>query len=307
MFLLIKNEQIHQTQFVEVDVSGQTLHSLCGKITDQLFYCNKSTATLACSLWTASAIVLLQFVVGLTFILFPAKLLIPFSAFSGMTDHVAYTIATVTSALCSLISCRSSEPLDQVLAAPSENSAYLLVPEDVHLELFPGEGGSVSTTSNILRLASPADFDHHHHSKWKALLFLLVVYLTVAVIANLVACYKFIVAWNFIVHQLRLDLSFFNNNKKQQQPRKILTLREAQRTHVSIESMGCTACCICLADFGENELVTSCDDGCHKWFHRECLFTWLDQSDHCPCCRIDMISKKPRGVVVELMELVGMN
>lgn len=174
--------------------------------------------------------------------------------------------------------------------------------EDCKLEFFSSGCCSKYDAQKILRI-SP--FYDSNYSSWTVLLVLLGVYLTVAAIGNLVACYKFIAAWNLIVKEVRRDLSFFNNKKSQRT--RILTAKEALRTHVSIESMSCRTCCICLAEFEENELVTACDDGCHNWFHRECLFKWLDQSNDCPCCRIDMIAKKPRGVVMDLMEFVGFN
>ncbi|KAL7576396.1 hypothetical protein ACA910_018201 [Epithemia clementina (nom. ined.)] len=201
-------------------------------------------------------------------------------------------MATATSALSSLISCCGSgeESFDQANLSASEKSLYFTVldSDECHF-LGPDQARLLRTTSN-------PDF-----SSWTVLCFILGVYLTVAVIANLVACYKFITTWNLIVNERRLDLSFFK--KLRRRP----TLKEALRTHVTIESMACSSCCICLSDFEENELVTSCDDGCHKWFHRECLFNWLDQSNDCPCCRIDMLSQKSRGVLVDLMEFVGFN
>lgn len=136
-------------------------------------------------------------------------------------------------------------------------------------------------------------------SCWTVVSFIIFVYISIAIIANLIACYKFICTWNLIVNERRLDLKGFV------QRRRRLSLKEALRTHVTIDSMTCTSCCICLAEFEENELVTACDDGCKKWFHRECLFNWLDHSNDCPCCRIDMLSKKSKGVLSDLMEFVG--
>ena len=127
------------------------------------------------------------------------------------------------------------------------------------------------------------------------------IYLAITAIDNLVACYKFFAAWNLIVKERLVDLRGFVQRRRKP------TLKEALQTHVSIESMSCPACCICLCPFEENEFVTACDDGCHKWFHRECLFNWLDQSDHCPCCRIDMLNKKSRGVLGDIMQHVGFN
>mmetsp|Transcript_8583 Transcript_8583/g.11340 ORF Transcript_8583/g.11340 Transcript_8583/m.11340 type:complete len:207 (+) Transcript_8583:256-876(+) len=136
-------------------------------------------------------------------------------------------------------------------------------------------------------------------SSWAVVYFMICAYLSIAVIANAIACYKFIAAWNSIVNERRIDLKGFV------QRRRRLTLKDALRTHVTIETMTCSSCCICLSDFEENELVTACDDGCHEWYHKECLFNWLDHSNDCPCCRIDMLSKKPKGLFSDLAEFVG--
>ena len=136
-------------------------------------------------------------------------------------------------------------------------------------------------------------------SSWTVVYFIICAYILSALIANLIACYKFIATWNLIVTERRLDL------KGVVQRRRRLTLKEALRTHVTMDTMTCSSCCICLSDFKEDELVTACDDGCGKWFHRECLFNWLDHSNDCPCCRKDMLTKKSKGLLGDLMEFVG--
>jgi hypothetical protein len=124
-------------------------------------------------------------------------------------------------------------------------------------------------------------------------------YLILAIVANLIACYKFVAAWNLIVAQRRLDLPEFYKRRRR------MSYKEALQCQVTPECMKSSSCIICLCDFFENELVTSCDDGCKNWFHKECLFEWLDRSEACPCCRKDMLSKKSRGFFGDLSACMG--
>ena len=211
-----------------------------------------------------------------------------------MAEQEAIAITTTTWVLKSFFAFCQDGTLEQVLGI-GEKSQYPFKSEDIHFDSFPG-----NTTEEhehmLAQISSRPIF-----TPWNVAYFVLYGYFTSAVVANIVAWYKFITTWNLIVNERRLDLSFFV------QRRLRLTLKEALRTHVRMDTMECTTCCICLAEFKENELVTSCDDGCKKWFHRECLFNWLDYQDNCPCCRIDMLSKKSKskGVLMDLMEFVG--
>lgn len=137
-------------------------------------------------------------------------------------------------------------------------------------------------------------------SSWTVIGLLIFVYLAVAAIANLISLYKFVRTWNLIVQERRLDLEGFVHWRQR------LTMKEALRTHVTMDTMTCVSCCICMSDFEENELVTACDEGCHKWFHRECLFTWLDRSNDCPCCRIDMLATRSPGMLSGFWRVLGL-
>mmetsp|Transcript_8586 Transcript_8586/g.21067 ORF Transcript_8586/g.21067 Transcript_8586/m.21067 type:complete len:202 (-) Transcript_8586:161-766(-) len=139
-------------------------------------------------------------------------------------------------------------------------------------------------------------------SAWTVFSLFIYAYVAIAFTANLIACYKFIATWNNIVKERRLDIKGF----VQKQNRR-LSVKEALRTHVTIDTMACKTCCICMEDFQENELVTQCDgvNGCSAWFHRKCLFTWLDSFDGCPCCRQDMLHKESKGMISNLVELLG--
>jgi len=50
------------------------------------------------------------------------------------------------------------------------------------------------------------------------------------------------------------------------------------------------ACAICLDPFLEGEAITS-QSRCTHVFHKNCLLSWLDQHDVCPCCRQLMIGE----------------
>jgi len=48
-------------------------------------------------------------------------------------------------------------------------------------------------------------------------------------------------------------------------------------------------CPICLDEFKENDLVNK-SKRCSHIFHKECILSWLDRNDICPCCRNPMIT-----------------
>jgi Ring finger domain len=56
-----------------------------------------------------------------------------------------------------------------------------------------------------------------------------------------------------------------------------------------------STCPVCLTPFLSQELITSCEEGCLAWFHRDCLFEWLEHSDYCPCCRQDLLHIGPEN------------
>ena len=131
-------------------------------------------------------------------------------------------------------------------------------------------------------------------------LVVLFVYLAVAMISNLISLYKFIVAWNLIMDQQRIDLPEFYKRRRRMTYKDVLKLQLVPK---SIAAISC--CIICLSDFDEKEIVTSCSDGCKNWFHKECLFEWLDRSDNCPCCRREMLSRTTRGFFADLSACMG--
>jgi len=127
------------------------------------------------------------------------------------------------------------------------------------------------------------------------------VYLFLAIITNLIACYKFVVAWNLISEASRMD----RNTSLWKQSRQ-RTLKEILHSFVNVDTMNQhTTCPICLNDFFEDELVTACDDGCGTWFHEDCLFDWLEHSDSCPCCRNDMLAPKTKSWMADLSAFLG--
>lgn len=133
------------------------------------------------------------------------------------------------------------------------------------------------------------------------LLALLLASLLLVVVLNIIAWYKFVVAWNLISHTHKVDMAFILSrcpsfDGSSQRTRKIRHhiesyLRRIRPVHLEKEMNKQTTCPICLVDFYEQECVTSCYDngGCGTWFHTQCLYEWLDRSDSCPCCRKDLV------------------
>ena len=50
-------------------------------------------------------------------------------------------------------------------------------------------------------------------------------------------------------------------------------------------------CAICLDEFFVGELINDSRE-CQHFFHKDCLFGWLDQHDVCPCCRRIMVTEQ---------------
>lgn len=140
-------------------------------------------------------------------------------------------------------------------------------------------------------------------SSWS--LFLVMLYSSVAysVISRLLFWYNFVTVWRLIAEERRVDAGDFYKHRT----RRRMSIKDAIKCLVTPESMSsCTSCCICLCDFYENELVTRCEESCGKWYHKECLFEWLQLSDSCPCCRNNMlVANKPNGFFTDLSKCLG--
>ena len=113
------------------------------------------------------------------------------------------------------------------------------------------------------------------------------------ILYNLIAWYKFLAAWNLISRAHRMDTLVARRRRKRLLSRHGILRSFWNRNdndNIHVDSMHrSTECPICLVDFFEHEQVTACEEGCGHWFHRECLFRWLEESEKCPCCRIDLL------------------
>jgi hypothetical protein len=128
-------------------------------------------------------------------------------------------------------------------------------------------------------------------SDWSLFFTLLIAVLFLAVIHNIIALYNFVAAWNLILEARRVDLAAAYNCRQRRR-----NVQDVLSTHVHVDKMHeHLSCPICLEDFYEQEYVTSCDEGCGNYFHKECLFNWLEYHNTCACCRKDLISPKPHG------------
>jgi hypothetical protein len=68
------------------------------------------------------------------------------------------------------------------------------------------------------------------------------------------------------------------------------------------ESPAEVICPICLDDYGEgNNIIKS--KHCSHFFHKECILTWLEKHEECPCCREHMIT--PEEVHAAVSVVVG--
>jgi hypothetical protein len=128
---------------------------------------------------------------------------------------------------------------------------------------------------------------------WSMLLTVLTAVMFLAIIHNIIECYNFVAAWNLILEARRVDLAQAYNCRQ-----RARTVQDVLSTHVHVDKMNhFTSCPICLEDFYEQDLVTTCDEGCGNYFHKECLFNWLEYNNTCACCRRDLISPKTKGWV----------
>ena len=57
------------------------------------------------------------------------------------------------------------------------------------------------------------------------------------------------------------------------------------------EPINDNTCAICLDEFLDGELINDSRE-CQHFFHKDCLFGWLDQHDVCPCCRRTMVTEQ---------------
>ena len=89
------------------------------------------------------------------------------------------------------------------------------------------------------------------------------IYFAVAIVTNLIGLYKFVVAWNMIIAQQHIDLPEFCRRRRR------MTYKDTIKLQLVPEGCIGHCCVICLSDFSRNEIVTSCEEGCRNWFHKE--------------------------------------
>ena len=63
-------------------------------------------------------------------------------------------------------------------------------------------------------------------------------------------------------------------------------------------------CAICLDQFLDGELINDSIE-CQHFFHKDCLFGWLDQHDVCPCCRRTMVTEQDWKRAMEEEHMLG--
>jgi hypothetical protein len=135
---------------------------------------------------------------------------------------------------------------------------------------------------------------------WSMWFTVLTAVLFLAVIHNIIAFYNFVAAWNLILEARRVDLAQAYICRQRRR-----TVQDVIATHVHVDKMNeHTSCPICLEDFYEQDLVTNCDEGCGNYFHKECLFNWLEYNNTCACCRKDLIVPKSKGWISSFCSFV---
>ena len=135
---------------------------------------------------------------------------------------------------------------------------------------------------------------------WSVWFTVLTAVLFLAIVHNIIACYNFVAAWNLILEARRVDLAqaYVCRNRRR-------TVQDVLATHVHVDKMNeHTSCPICLEDFYEQDLVTNCDEGCGNYFHKECLFNWLEYNNTCACCRKDLIVPESKGWISSFCSFV---
>jgi hypothetical protein len=183
------------------------------------------------------------------------------------------------------------------------------------------DGATTAITAAAIRLekevsslfysdSSSSSSSAHHgtgaYSLWYSMtLLLLGFYSLVAICSNAIACYQFIVAWNLISRTHRMDLEILRFQKRNFVTRKI-DIDRALDTQLYSEVLllknkfDQTTCCpICLNDFEASDMVSSSTDqqpnnhDCRHLFHQDCLRSWLQKKQSCPCCRYDILPPAP--------------
>lgn len=161
------------------------------------------------------------------------------------------------------------------------------------------ERGAAACESPSLRLRGFGEFISRFSGNAWLILALLFLF-TSCVLYNVIFWYKFLSAWNSISRVHRMELSIVRHRRRQ-------SYRNLVQSHVHVDKMSeHMSCPICMNDFFEQELVTSCDDGCGSWYHRKCLIQWLDHSDNCPCCRKDLLTLHKKGWCSTILSFLGM-
>jgi Ring finger domain len=136
-------------------------------------------------------------------------------------------------------------------------------------------------------------------SSWHVFLTALYCYLVLAVVSNLLACYKFILAWNLIWEARRRDMTPTKLRR-----RKMIDQRKTH-VHAHDHAVVDPYCPVCINDFVPDQVVTCCYEGCKHLFHKECLHEWLERSDSCPCCRSDLLSPSSSNWLCALSAFMG--
>jgi hypothetical protein len=163
------------------------------------------------------------------------------------------------------------------------------------------DAGICSAADTIMTpISSTSTYCLYDTGDWSVLFTVLSAVMFLAVIHNIIACYNFIAAWNLILEARRVDLAQAYICRQRRR-----TVQDVIATHVHVDKMNeHTSCPICLEDFYEQDLVTNCDEGCGNYFHKECLFNWLEYNNTCACCRKDLISPKSKGWIASFCSFV---
>jgi hypothetical protein len=158
----------------------------------------------------------------------------------------------------------------------------------------------ICSADTILTPISSTTCCYYDLGDWSIEFTVLSAVIFLAVIHNIIACYNFIAAWNLILEARRVDLAQAYMCRQRRR-----TVQDVLATHVHVDKMNeHTTCPICLEDFYEQDLVTNCDEGCGNYFHKECLFNWLEYNNTCACCRKDLISPKSKGWIASFCSFV---
>ena len=162
---------------------------------------------------------------------------------------------------------------------------------------------------------STSSSTHHGYSVWVWMTIIVIgFYTATSIYANAVACYQFLAAWSLISRTNRFDVELLHNHKRtfaerRDRMQRALHTQSYAEQLVSSSSMDgnhrehhchprpadtnerIDSCPICLMDFQVYDRVSSSKDiqRCQHVFHEECLISWLDKHQSCPCCRFDIL------------------